>query len=63
MENPKNPTAGHDVSAFIEAHKPDLRQDLADLVRARTVNPPGDEYRAAKVLTDFCDRFGIAYKT
>ena len=52
-----------DLRAFIEAHKPDLRQELADLIRARTVNPPGDEYRAAKVLTDFCDRFGIAYKT
>ena len=52
-----------DLHPFIEAHKGDLRQDLADLLRARTVNPPGDEYRAAKVLTDFCDRFGIAYKT
>jgi acetylornithine deacetylase/succinyl-diaminopimelate desuccinylase family protein len=52
-----------DLHPFIEAHKGDLRQHLADLIRARTVNPPGDEYRAAKVLMDFCDRFGIAYKT
>jgi len=44
-----------EVRAFLESRKADLRQDLADLLRARTVNPPGDEHRAAKVFTRFCD--------
>jgi len=52
-----------DLHAFIEAHAADLRQYLADLIRARTVNPPGDECRAAKVLTEFCRRHGIPYES
>jgi acetylornithine deacetylase/succinyl-diaminopimelate desuccinylase family protein len=52
-----------DLRSFIDARKADLRQCLVDLIRARTVNPPGDEYRAAKVVTDFCDRSGIPWKT
>jgi acetylornithine deacetylase/succinyl-diaminopimelate desuccinylase family protein len=52
-----------DLHAYIEAHKSDLRQYLADLIRARTVNPPGDEYRAAKVVGDFCRQHGIPYET
>ena len=52
-----------DLHHFIETHKHDLRTCLCDLIRARTVNPPGDEYLAAKVLTGFCDARGIAYET
>ncbi len=52
-----------DLHHFIETHKHDLRTCLCDLIRARTVNPPGDEYLAAKVLTDFCDSRGIACET
>ena len=54
------PQAAHD---FVDARRDDLKAYLADLIRARTVNPPGDEYLAAKVLTDFCDARGIAYET
>jgi acetylornithine deacetylase/succinyl-diaminopimelate desuccinylase-like protein len=56
-------TQPRDVREFIEAHAADLRMYLSDLVRARTVNPPGDEHRAAKVLTDFCRGLGIPYET
>ena len=52
-----------DLPSFLSAHAADLQTYLADLIRARTVNPPGDEYRAAKVLTDFCARHGIAYES
>jgi acetylornithine deacetylase/succinyl-diaminopimelate desuccinylase family protein len=57
------PIARNDVRAFTEAHAADLQTYLSDLIRARTVNPPGDEHRAAKVLTAFCDRHGIPYTT
>jgi succinyl-diaminopimelate desuccinylase len=52
-----------DLHAFCDSHKDDLHRWLVDLIRARTVNPPGDEYLAAKVLTDFCDACGIPYET
>jgi acetylornithine deacetylase/succinyl-diaminopimelate desuccinylase family protein len=51
-----------DLPSFLSAHAADLRTYLADLIRAQTVNPPGDEYRAAKVFTAFCDRHEIQYK-
>ncbi|MBE3039356.1 MAG: hypothetical protein IMZ62_11160, partial [Chloroflexi bacterium] len=51
------------IRAYIQSHSADLRTYLLDLMRARTVNPPGDEFRAAKILTDFCDRYGIPYRT
>jgi len=57
------PAGRNDVHAFVEARAADLQTYLADLIGARTVNPPGDEFRAAKVLTGFCDRHGIAYET
>lgn len=36
---------------------------LADLVAARTENPPGDEHLAAHVMTRFLDHSGIAHRT
>ncbi len=56
------PDAG-DVHAFIQAHGADLQAYLSDLIRARSVNPPGDEFRAAKVLTDFCRQLGVPFET
>ena len=35
---------------------------LKDLVAQDTVNPPGNEYRAAKVMTNFLDSCGITWK-
>jgi len=40
-----------------------LRQTLSDLIRARSVNPPGDEHLAAKILAQFCEAEGIPYET
>ncbi len=52
-----------DVRAFVEAHREDLKSWTRDLVRAVTVNPPGDEHRAANVVIDFCDAHGIVSET
>jgi succinyl-diaminopimelate desuccinylase len=52
-----------DLRPFIRSHATDLRQYLVDLIRARTVNPPGDEFRAAEVLTAFCRQYDIPYET
>jgi acetylornithine deacetylase/succinyl-diaminopimelate desuccinylase family protein len=57
------PSPSDDLRSFVHSHRADLRQYLIDLIRARTVNPPGDEYRAAKVLTDFCREFDIPFET
>lgn len=51
------------IHDFVEARRDDLARYLSDLIRARTVNPPGDEYLAAPVLTDFCQARGIPYET
>jgi succinyl-diaminopimelate desuccinylase len=52
-----------DVHAYVQAHAADLTGYLSDLVRARSVNPPGDEFRPAKVLTDFLRGLGVPYET
>jgi acetylornithine deacetylase/succinyl-diaminopimelate desuccinylase-like protein len=63
--NPESaaPPPADAVRAYVDAHAGDLQRWLADLVRARTVNPPGDEHLAARVLTDFCEARGIPYET
>jgi len=60
MPNATPPDAVH---AFVESHRDDLVRYLCDLIRAQTVNPPGDEHLAAPVLTGFCDARGIPYET
>jgi len=61
MPNRRQPSPPAEVHAFIDAYRDDLKRYLADLIRARTVNPPGDEHRAAQVLRAFCDAEGIPY--
>ncbi len=51
------------VRTYVEAHRDALAELLADLVRARTVNPPGDEHLAVPVIAAFCDARGIPYET
>ena len=63
MPKRRQPCAPRDLHAFIEGCRDDLKRYLVDLVRARTVNPPGDEYRAAEVLKVFCGEFGIPFET
>jgi acetylornithine deacetylase/succinyl-diaminopimelate desuccinylase family protein len=57
------PTPSDAVHDFVRSHRDDLTRYLSDLIRARTVNPPGDEHLAVPVLTDFCDARGIAQET
>jgi succinyl-diaminopimelate desuccinylase len=52
-----------DLKSYIQAHAADLQAYLSDLIRARSVNPPGDEFRPAKVLADFCRLYGIPFET
>ncbi|MDD3626689.1 MAG: M20 family metallopeptidase [bacterium] len=33
-----------------------------DLIRKKTVNPPGDEYLAGEIVTDFFKKYGIEYE-
>jgi len=63
MEHAKHPPRAEEVRSFLRDRRGDLRQTLSDLIRARTVNPPGDEHLAAKILTQFCEAEGIPYET
>jgi len=63
MATPKHPPRADEVRAFLGDLRGALRQILSDLIRARSVNPPGDEHLAAKVLTQFCDAEGIRIET
>ena len=63
MGHAKHPPRGDEVRSFLRDRRGALRQTLSDLIRARTVNPPGDEHLAAKILTQFCEAEGIPYET
>jgi acetylornithine deacetylase/succinyl-diaminopimelate desuccinylase family protein len=49
--------------AYIDDHKDYLLDVLDRLVRAKTVNPPGNEAEAARVVMKEFDSLGIPYKT
>ena len=63
MGHAKHPPRADEVRSFLRDRHGDLRQTLSDLIRARTVNPPGDEHLAAKILAQFCDAEGIPFET
>lgn len=63
MTKPQDGVHAEGLRDFVRAHAADLRRYLTDLVRARTVNPPGDEHLAARVFAAFCDAHGIPYET
>ncbi|HUX17020.1 MAG TPA: ArgE/DapE family deacylase [Phycisphaerae bacterium] len=63
MGHAKHPPRADEVRSFLRDRHGDLRQTLSDLIRARTENPPGDEHRAAKILTQFCEAEGIPCET
>jgi len=48
------------ISDWVDEHRQDMLDLLADLIAARTENPPGNESAAADVLEDFLNRRGIA---
>jgi len=56
------PIQGSKVRAFIRSRRGRLRHYLVDLIRTRTVNPPGDEHLAAQVMAAWCDAHGIAHE-
>ena len=47
------------MKAYFESKRDELVQLTRELVAAVTVNPPGDEYRAAEVLERYCSSAGI----
>ena len=63
MATPKHPPRADEVRAFLGDLRGALRQILSDLIRARSVNPPGDEHLAAKIFTQFCQAESIHYET
>jgi succinyl-diaminopimelate desuccinylase len=50
------------ISEFIEKRKAQCISLLSDLIRQNTVNPPGNEAPAAKVVTDFLDKLKVKYE-
>ena len=52
-----------DLKAFVRRNEPGLVETLSDLIRARTVNPPGDEELAARVVLDRLSRSGMGSRT
>jgi len=48
------------ISDWVDEHRQDMLDLLADLVAARTENPPGNESAAIDVLEDFLSRRGVA---
>ena len=48
---------------FIEKRKELYTKLLCDLIKAKTVNPPGNEYLAAKVIKKRLSKIGVKYKT
>jgi acetylornithine deacetylase/succinyl-diaminopimelate desuccinylase-like protein len=58
-----SPLCASEVLEFMAKHKPALRRYAFDLIRAVSVNPPGDEHRPAAVLASWCRERGIPYET
>ena len=52
------PSAIHDATTWTRAHDR-LVEDVRDLIRIRTVNPPGDEIRAARHVEALLSEAGI----
>jgi acetylornithine deacetylase/succinyl-diaminopimelate desuccinylase family protein len=47
---------------FIDKRRELYTKLLCDLIRAKTVNPPGDEYLAAKLVKKRLSKMGVKYK-
>lgn len=52
-----------ELDAWFTRHTEDALALLCDLVRQDTVNPPGNEHRAAAIVTQFLAHHGIAWHT
>jgi acetylornithine deacetylase/succinyl-diaminopimelate desuccinylase family protein len=51
-----------DVANFVEQRRVIYTSILSDLIKAKTVNPPGDEYLAAKIISKRLSKIGVKYK-
>lgn len=51
------------ICSWIEAHRQEMVNLLAELVAARTENPPGNERAAATILESFFQGYGIPCET
>lgn len=51
-----------DIAKLVDSQKGEMLRLLRDLVSADTTNPPGNEWRAAKVVEKFFKKNGIKYK-
>jgi len=49
------------VEEFINGKKEEYTSILCELIRAKTINPPGDEYLAADVLTELLKRIAVKH--
>lgn len=52
-----------ELETWFDTHADEGTALLAELVRQDTVNPPGNEYRAAEVVAAYLARYGIASET
>jgi succinyl-diaminopimelate desuccinylase len=50
------------ISRFLQENEAGLRQLTQDLVRAPSVNPPGDESAVIDILTKKLEEFGVEYE-
>jgi len=51
------------AARFIRERRAELVRLLSDLIAARSVNPPGDEYLAAEVARKCFEQYGIPFET
>ncbi|MGE5541782.1 MAG: M20 family metallopeptidase [Bacillota bacterium] len=56
------PTGETALAGFIDDRRDDLMRFTQDLVRARSVNPPGSESGVARVVAGCLEGFGIPYQ-
>ena len=59
----KAPDHAAQVRRFVEQRREALRRYAFDLIRAVSVNPPGDEHRPAEVLARWCRAHAIPFET
>lgn len=58
-----SPTTGkEELLSYVEKHQKDLIDLLDRLIRAKTVNPPGNEIEAAKIVEEEFNKLDIPYE-
>ncbi len=52
----------HSLSSFVHDKKSEIINNLIKLIRAKTVNPPGDTTEGISVISEILDEYGIGYR-